>query len=82
MYKTFKDEQFAKHAHEPKGEGALIFDEVKVVSHLLWNLRSQEIIGLAMNPEDMSSLHGMYASLGDEQPQQASYICFSLCGVT
>jgi hypothetical protein len=25
-----------------------------------------------MNPEDMSYLHDMYASLGDEQPQQAS----------
>ena len=74
LYKAFKDEQLAKHAHEPKGEGALIFDEVKVVSRLLWNSRSQEIIGLAMNPEDMSSLHDVYASLGDEQPQQASYM--------
>ena len=75
LYKAFKDEQLAKHAHEPKGEGALVFDEVKVVSRLLWNSRSQEIIGfMAMNPEDMSSLHDIYASLGDEQPQQASYM--------
>ena len=74
MYKTFKDEQLAKHVHEPKGEGALIFDEVKVVSRLLRNSRSQEIIGLAMNPEDMSSLRDVYASLGDKQPQQASYM--------
>ncbi len=73
MYKAFKDDQLAKHAHEPKGEGALTFDKVKV-SRLLWNSRSQEIIGLAMNPEDMSSLHDVYASLGDEQPQQASYM--------
>lgn len=74
LYKAFKDEQLDKHAHEPKGEGALIFDEVKVVSRLLWNSRSQEIIGLAMNPGDRSSLHDVYASLGDEQPQQASYM--------
>ena len=31
-------------------------------------------IGLAMNPEDLSSLHDVYAYLGDEQPQQASYM--------
>ena len=27
-----------------------------------------------MNPEDMSSLHDIYASLGDGQPKQASYM--------
>ena len=74
MYKAFKDEKLAKHDREPKAEGALIFDEVKVVSRLLWNSRSQEVIGLAMNPEDMSSLHDVYMSLGDEQPQQANYM--------
>ena len=74
LYKAFKDEQLDKHAHEPKGESALIFDEVKVVSCLLWNSRNQEIIGLAMNPDDVSSLHDVYASLGDEQPQQVSYM--------
>lgn len=74
LYKVFKDQQLEKHAHEPKGDGALIFDEVKVVSRLLWNSRNQEIIGLAMNPEDMSSLHDVYTFLGDEQPQQATYL--------
>lgn len=74
MYKAFKDEQLAKHAHVPKGVGVLIFDKVKVVSHLLWNSGSQEVIGLAMNLEDLSALHDVYASLGDEEPQQASYM--------
>ena len=27
-----------------------------------------------MNPEDMSSLYDVYASLGDKQPRQASYM--------
>ena len=32
------------------------------------------MIGLAMNPEDMSFLHDVYMTLGDEQPQQANYM--------
>ena len=32
------------------------------------------MIGLAMSPEDLSSLHDVYAMLDDEQPQQASYM--------
>ena len=43
LYKAFKDEQLAKHGHEAKGEGALIFDEVKVVSRLLWNSRNNRV---------------------------------------
>ena len=41
LYKAFQNEQVAKGAHKLLGEGALIFDEVKVVSHLLWNSRSK-----------------------------------------
>ena len=52
-----------------KGKEPSSSTEVKVVSRLLWNSRSQEVIGLAMNPEDLSSLHDVYAFLGDEQPQ-------------
>ena len=77
QFECFKDEQHRKnpHAPQPQGDGVLIFDEVKVVSHLLWNSRNQEIIGLAMNPEDMSSLQDIYTSLGsDQQPHQATYM--------
>lgn len=42
---------------------------------MLWNSRSQEVIGLAMVPEDMSSLQDIYTSLTSEQePQQATYM--------
>ena len=73
----FKDEQLHKntHAPQPQADGVLIFDEVKVVSRLQWNSSSQEVIGLAMVPEDMSSLQDIYASLTSEQePQQATYM--------
>lgn len=77
QYGAFKEEQLHKnpHAPQPQADGVLIFDEVKVVSRLLWNSRSQEVIGLAISPEDMSSLQDIYASVGSEQgPQQATYM--------
>lgn len=46
-----------------------------MVSRLLWNSRSQEVIGLAMVNKDMSSLQDIYTSLSSEQePQQATYM--------
>ena len=44
------------------------------MSGLLWNSRNQEVISLAMSPEDMSTLHDVYTSLASEQPQQATYV--------
>ena len=36
-------------------DGVLIFEEIKVISRLMWNSRSQ-IIGLSMTHEEMASL--------------------------
>ena len=41
---------------ESKSDGALIFDEVKVISRLMWNSRSQTLIGLSMTHKEMASL--------------------------
>ena len=41
-------------------EGVLIFNEVKVISQLMWNSRSQTIVGLAMTADDQASLHDVY----------------------
>ena len=38
----------------------LIFDEVHVVSRLMWNSRNQKLVGFAMNHEDMSCLLDVY----------------------
>ena len=46
-----------------KKKGVLIFDEVKVIARLLWNSRSQQVVGLAMTHEDMSCLHDVYQAL-------------------
>lgn len=48
QFTSFKEQHLAGKKKEPKGDGVLIFDEVKVISRLMWNSRSQKIIGLAM----------------------------------
>ena len=74
-FESFKQKCAVDNKMEPKGCGALIFDEVKVISRLMWNSRSQRVIGLAMSPEEMSSLHDAY-KLVDEKTasEQTSYI--------
>ena len=60
---------------EPKGDGLLIFDEVKVVARLMWNSQSQNIIRLAMDPDEMASLHDIYFThASNNKLQQTSYI--------
>ena len=74
-FQVFRAEKLKKGEHEPQADGVLIFDEVKVVSSLLWNSRSQKIVGLAMTIEDQASLHDIYRTLdGTESTQQMSYI--------
>ena len=50
-FQIFRAEKLKKGEHEPLADGVLTFDEVKVVSSLLWNSRSQKIVGLAMISE-------------------------------
>lgn len=45
---------------ESKKDGVLIFDEVKVISRLMWNSRNQRIIGLSMSHLEQSSLADIY----------------------
>ena len=53
-YHAFKESCRPENQEIPKADGALIFDEVKVISSLMWNSRSHRIIGLAMSAEDQS----------------------------
>ena len=60
---------------EPKADGVMIFDEVKVISRIMWNSRSQTMIGLAMSYEDMSSLRDVYQTIEqDAQTKTTTYI--------
>lgn len=58
---------------ESQKVGALIFDEVKVISCLMWNSRSHKVIGLSMSHEELSSLVDIYQVLSDVTIEQTSY---------
>ena len=62
--------------HRPQGDGVLIFDEVKVACQLIWNSRSQKLLGLCMTHQDLLSLNDIYQMLQQPQqaPKQTSYI--------
>lgn len=45
----------------PKADGVLVFDEVKVISSLIWNCQDHQIIGLAMTePRKIKLPYMMY----------------------
>lgn len=59
----------------PDAFGALIFDEVKVISKILWNSKNNSLIGLAMSPEELSCLHDIYMHVdGNCKRQNTNYI--------
>jgi len=53
---VFMEESRTLGKQEPKADGVLIFDEVKVACQLMWNSRSHQLIGLTMTSDDLSSL--------------------------
>ena len=66
----------------PKSDGVLIFDEVKVVSGLIWNSRNQCIIGLAMTEKDQSTLHDVFNPCPQTSMFSKQLICYNFCGET
>ena len=74
QYRQFCDDKVKQGSRRPGGTGVLIFDEVRVVSRLMWNSRSQRVIGMAMTYEDMACLHDVYQTL-DEKTQSTTYFC-------
>ena len=58
----------------PSCEGALIFDEVKVIASIYWNAKSNKFIGHALTHEDMSTMHYIYREIDDKKAVKASHI--------
>ena len=50
------------------------FDEVKVISRLMWNSRSQTLIGLSMRKEEMASLGDIFQTHESDCPAQTDHI--------
>lgn len=45
----YKEEHHKHGKTQPQGDGVLIFDEVKVACQLMWNSRSIQLMGLAVD---------------------------------
>ena len=74
-YLAFKEECGRLGKQDPKGDGALIFDEVKVACQLMWNSRSHQLMGLAMTSKNLASLNDVYSLLQkSDTSKQTSYI--------
>ena len=74
-FSKFKMQCVAEKKREPKADGVLVFDEVKVISRMMWNSRSQTMIGFAMSYEEMSSLMDVYQSIAsDARTKMTTYI--------
>ena len=74
QFTAFKQQCLLEGKKEPKGDGAIIFDEVKVISKLMWNSRSEKIVGFAMTSEEMHSLHDAYQILNQDGRNQTNYV--------
>lgn len=73
VYDGVKKEASGK-CFPPIGEGVMIFDEVKVISKILWNSRSHEVYGLAMTDDDMISLCDVFAELNGKKTERTEYV--------
>ena len=74
-YEQFKLSCKASGKFEPMADGVLIFDEVKVISRLMWNSRSQTIIGLMMGAKEQASIYDVYQLFDNhKEAEQTSYI--------
>jgi len=76
-YIAFKEECRINGKQEPKVDGILIFDEVKVACQLLWNSQNHQLMGLAMT-QNLSSLNNIYRILQD--PAVPTF--YNFCGGT
>ena len=63
LYGAMKKEKKETGQPVPCNEGIPVFDEVEVVQKTMFNSKSNKIIGLAMSPDDMSTMHDIYETL-------------------
>ena len=73
-YKAFKEETTKNGYLQPAGAGVLIFDEVKVMAKVLFNVKSEKFLGLAMSMEEMKGMHDIFHDLLSDKPIPAEYI--------
>ena len=75
LYSQHVEKIAAEGRLSPKREGILIFDEVKVQGKVIWNSKNNQILGLAMGSQDLSSLHDVFSALDEEEKvQKTNYV--------
>ncbi|XP_073239015.1 uncharacterized protein [Porites lutea] len=75
LFKQFCKETMNAGKREPLGVGALIWDETKLQSKIVWNSMSSKITGYAMSPEEIPWLHDVFATVQDDfDERKTSYI--------
>ncbi|XP_014681583.1 PREDICTED: uncharacterized protein LOC106821341 [Priapulus caudatus] len=62
-------------ARIPQQEGVLIFHEVRVIGKIMWNTKNHQMYGLAMSPDELSSLHGVYKTVDPKSRVQKAKYC-------
>lgn len=73
-YSEFSKIQKEKGRPEPLGFGAVIFDETKVQSKILFDMNGGTVKGFAMTPEELPFLHDIFESVDPSRNIKASYI--------
>ena len=75
QYRTFQQSFQDQSGAVPMSNGAVIFDEVKVISSLIWNSRSHHLVGLAMSSQEQANLQDIFALFDPtSRLKQTSYI--------
>ena len=67
MYRAYISTCEREGKSVPQSDGVLIFDEVKVITGLIWNSRNQSIIGLAMSEKDQAGLRDVFQTIDSDQ---------------
>ena len=72
--KMIKEKQAAGE-RVPFSEGIMVFDEVKVGLKVHYHAKTGKFVGLAMNSDELGSLHGIYQTWQpDHKVQKVSYV--------
>lgn len=73
-YQHFCEQKEKNGSLKPESDGILVFDEVKVISKVLWNASSEEISGLCMSDADLAGLHDIFQDVKSTSTARTSYV--------
>ena len=79
QYKSFCELHQDKGAR-PMSDGVLIFDEVKVISSMIWNSKSHHLVGLAMSPQQRASLQDIFHIFDPTMHVKQTCYVLQFCG--